>query len=122
MGVTALGITETDLAKRVGMSRTYLYRVLGGGRPGTKHLAKIAQELGSTVTWLTTGQGAAPSWCSGSPTNQVSLTVPPLSQAIAHLDAASRLVSLEDQRLPFGDVKAAIQLIEVAKTAVSRLG
>jgi hypothetical protein len=61
-GCESLGISLSELARRVGKSRQQLYMVLAGTTPGTGLWEPLARELSCDVTWLTTGRGPAPVW------------------------------------------------------------
>lgn len=56
------GIGTTALAERAGISRGTLWRLEAGQAPGiaAETLAAIAAELGVTVDYLLTGEGAGP--------------------------------------------------------------
>lgn len=55
-------LTQTALAKQLGVTQPTIAQILSGDRPGTKHLPRIAEAIGATVEWLTTGTGPKPSW------------------------------------------------------------
>ena len=40
------GMTQADLAKKIGCSRQYLHKILCGERSGTKYTELICEELG----------------------------------------------------------------------------
>ncbi len=40
------GMTQADLAKKIGCSRQYLHKILSGERSGTKYTEMICSELG----------------------------------------------------------------------------
>lgn len=44
------GITQSDMAKKLGVKRAYIYQVLHGMRPGNAIRDKIAKEVGFS-TW-----------------------------------------------------------------------
>ncbi len=57
----SLGLTQSDLAKRVGVVPRQIAAYEGGeARPRQKALENLAAALGSTTEWLTTGAGDGP--------------------------------------------------------------
>ena len=56
---TALGLSQPQLAKKVGAITYQAIQQLEAGG-GTKHLVAIARALGVTAEWLQDGQGPAP--------------------------------------------------------------
>lgn len=40
------GLTQADLANKIGCSRQYLHRILSGERSGMKYISLICDELG----------------------------------------------------------------------------
>jgi transcriptional regulator with XRE-family HTH domain len=64
----ALNIKQRELAERAGLpTRQLLTQIKSGERPGRKHVEALAGVMGSSVEWLTTGTGKAPSWASPRP-------------------------------------------------------
>jgi phage repressor protein C with HTH and peptisase S24 domain len=53
----ALGMTQTTLAKAVGVSQQAVMELESGRAKGTKHCAKFARALGQDPLWLETGDG-----------------------------------------------------------------
>ena len=47
------GISQSELARRVGVSQASIYRLASGDAYGSKHLHRIARELGTTPAYLT---------------------------------------------------------------------
>lgn len=45
-------LTQSELARRVGVSQASIYRLVAGDAYGSKHLHKIARELGTTPAYL----------------------------------------------------------------------
>ena len=58
----AKGFSNSALARSLATSPAVITRMMDGTQPGTKHLPKIAEILGCTVEWLTTGTGPMPTW------------------------------------------------------------
>ncbi|MFP1891093.1 LexA family protein [Lonsdalea quercina] len=57
----SLGLTQTDLAKRVGIVSRQIAAYEGGeARPRDKALQNLAAALGTTTEWLATGKGSGP--------------------------------------------------------------
>lgn len=52
------GLTQLELAKRVGVSAQTINFVENGRNKGTKHLLAIAKALGVSATWLDSGKGS----------------------------------------------------------------
>ena len=61
-GCSALGISQAELARRVGIEPTQLLDIFRSKTGRSKHLPKIAEVLDVPVVWLTSGLGAAPPW------------------------------------------------------------
>lgn len=47
------GLSQSELARRVGVSQASIYRLASGEAYGSKHLHRIARELGTTPAYLT---------------------------------------------------------------------
>lgn len=47
------GLSQNGLAKRIGISQASIAKITGGHSFGSKHLHRIARELGTTPAWLT---------------------------------------------------------------------
>ena len=47
-----VGISQSELARRIGMSQPTIYRLVHGQAYGTAHLHRIARELGTTPAYL----------------------------------------------------------------------
>src|SRR5450631_2809213 len=63
---TALGLSQPQLAKKVGgITYQAIQQLEAGG--GTKHLVGIARALGVTAEWLQDGHGPAPSRAASAP-------------------------------------------------------
>jgi phage repressor protein C with HTH and peptisase S24 domain len=63
--MNALGLSQSELARRVGISQASIYHLVSGGGQGSKHLHRIARELGTTSAYLEgdiddPAEGAAP--------------------------------------------------------------
>ena len=59
----ALGISQSELARRIGVSSQRFSQIRGGHGTGAKLVPKIAEALGVRVEWLTMGGIAhAPTW------------------------------------------------------------
>lgn len=57
----SLGLTQTDLAKKVGIVSRQIAAYEGGeARPRDKALQNLAAALGTTTEWLATGKGSGP--------------------------------------------------------------
>lgn len=57
----AIGLTQDELAKKVGIVRRQIAAYEGGeARPREKALANLAAALGTSISWLTTGKGDGP--------------------------------------------------------------
>lgn len=52
---TALGITEAELARRIGVTQTHIWRWKTAGGINSKWLVPLAAALGTTVDYLLTG-------------------------------------------------------------------
>lgn len=50
--LTAREISQSELARRVGVTQATIYKLLSGETQGSKHLHKIAHELGTTPAYL----------------------------------------------------------------------
>ncbi|MDR5800600.1 S24 family peptidase [Caballeronia sp. LZ001] len=53
-----LGLSQTELAKRAGVSQSTVANIEGGRNQGSKHLIDIAEALNVRVEWLNSGKGA----------------------------------------------------------------
>jgi phage repressor protein C with HTH and peptisase S24 domain len=76
--MNALQISQSELARRVGISQASIYHLVSGGGQGSKHLHRIARELETTVGYLegeTTdpAAGAAPTQSPGRAADQLDL-------------------------------------------------
>lgn len=61
MARNSLGLTQTELAKRVGIVSRQIAAYEGGeARPRDKALQNLAAALGTTTEWLATGKGSGP--------------------------------------------------------------
>lgn len=49
----ALGLSQAELARRVGVRQPTIFKLTSGGGYGSKHLHRIARELGTTPAYLT---------------------------------------------------------------------
>lgn len=49
----ALGLSQNGLAQRIGISQAAIAKITRGDSFGSKHLHRIARELGTTPAWLT---------------------------------------------------------------------
>ena len=63
--MNAAGLTQSELARRVGISQASIYHLVSGNGQGSKHLHRIARELGTTMAYLEAeiddpAEGAAP--------------------------------------------------------------
>lgn len=47
------GLSQSELARRVGISQSAIHKLVKGGGYGSKHLHRIARELGTTPAYLT---------------------------------------------------------------------
>lgn len=83
------GLSQSELARRVGISQSAIHKLASGGAYGSAHLHKIARELGTS-----------PAYLSGETDDPVEGAVPlPSAEAIAEqLD----LVPLEEVDLDYG--------------------
>jgi transcriptional regulator with XRE-family HTH domain len=61
-GLSALGRSQSDLARELGITRQRLSQMKAGERPGRKHLPGLAKAIGCSVEWLLNGTGERPSW------------------------------------------------------------
>ncbi len=50
--MNASAISQSELARRVGISQASIYHLVSGGGQGSKHLHRIARELGTTMAYL----------------------------------------------------------------------
>lgn len=50
--MTERGLSQSELARRVGVSQATIYKLLTGETYGSKHLHRIARELGTTPAYL----------------------------------------------------------------------
>lgn len=58
---SAIGLTQDELAKKVGIVRRQIAAYEGGeARPREKALVNLAAALGTSVSWLTSGKGDGP--------------------------------------------------------------
>ncbi|MBW0298493.1 hypothetical protein B4P00_20105 [Shewanella xiamenensis] len=58
---SAIGLTQEELAKKVGIVRRQIAAYEGGdAKPREQALNNLAAALGTTVTWLTSGEGTGP--------------------------------------------------------------
>lgn len=48
-----VGVSQSELGRRIGVSQSAIYHLARGGAQGSKHLHKIARELATTVAYLT---------------------------------------------------------------------
>lgn len=51
--MSELGISQSELARRVGVAQPTIYKLLRSSKKGSAHLHKIARELGTTPAYLT---------------------------------------------------------------------
>lgn len=51
--MAARGFSQAELARRVGIKQPTIFRLLHGQHYGTKHIHRIARELGTTPAYLT---------------------------------------------------------------------
>lgn len=51
--MTALGLSQAELARRVGVSQPSIYALIHRNKTGSKNLHLIARELGTTPAYLT---------------------------------------------------------------------
>lgn len=51
--MSELGLSQSELARRVGVTQTTIRKLATGGGYGSKYLHKIARELGTTPAYLT---------------------------------------------------------------------
>lgn len=49
----ARNLSQAELARRVGIAQTSIFKLLSGQSYGSRHLHKIARELGTTPAYLT---------------------------------------------------------------------
>ncbi len=64
--MNARGLSQSELARRVGLSQSSIYNLVSGKAYGSAHLHRIARELGTTAAYLDgetddASEGAAPS-------------------------------------------------------------
>jgi len=76
--MNALQISQSELARRVGISQASIYHLVSGGGQGSKHLHRIARELETTVGYLEgetadPAAGAAPTQSPGRAADQLDL-------------------------------------------------
>lgn len=92
-GIAALGLTQSHIAAKHGVSRTVLSNLCAGTvSGGRKWLRILADELQTTVPWLQNGTEPAPSWAAEAPPT-------PEVQALSEVHAAiSSLASRLDTR------------------------
>lgn len=63
LGIDAKGVGGAEIGRRAGFkNRSTISRIKSGELPGHKYLEPLAQVLGCSVEWLTTGTGPAPTW------------------------------------------------------------
>ena len=62
LGLQSQSKTAAQLAERLGFSRQNMQRFLTNETGNSKYWPAIAEELGCSVEWLTTGNGNAPDW------------------------------------------------------------
>ncbi|WP_054530330.1 S24 family peptidase [Erythrobacter sp. SG61-1L] len=48
----ALGLSQSELARRVGVSQTVIYKLVSGQSQGSKYIHRIASELGTSAEYL----------------------------------------------------------------------
>jgi transcriptional regulator with XRE-family HTH domain len=48
-----VGLSQAELARRIGISQQAISKLAAGGSYGSKHLHRIARELGTTPAYLT---------------------------------------------------------------------
>jgi phage repressor protein C with HTH and peptisase S24 domain len=63
--LAARGISQSELARRVGVSQSAIHKLASGNAYGSSHLHKIARELGTSAAYLTgetddSSEGAVP--------------------------------------------------------------
>ncbi len=46
-------LSQSELARRIGVTQATIHRLVSGGAYGTTHLHRIARELGTTAEYLT---------------------------------------------------------------------
>jgi len=59
----AAGITQKELAKRIGAAESSLINWKRGKIPKSEELYKLAQSFGCSMEWLLTGEEALPEGC-----------------------------------------------------------
>lgn len=51
--MSAMGISQSELARRVGVAQQTIYKLISGASRGSAHLHRIARELATTPAYLT---------------------------------------------------------------------
>lgn len=92
-GLTAKSMDASGLAEILGISKQFVSDIKSGKTPGRKHVPKIADALGCSVEWLTTGTGSPPMWWLGHQVGE--------AFASARLDPApAAVIEATDRELP----------------------
>lgn len=50
--MVSLGLSQAELARRVGISQPAIYQLIYKNKSGSRHLPQIARELGTTAAYL----------------------------------------------------------------------
>jgi transcriptional regulator with XRE-family HTH domain len=82
-------LSQSELARRVGVSQASIYRLVAGDAYGSKHIHRIARELGTTPAYLT-GETDDP--------NADAPPEPELTREEADLISNWRQLSVEDRK------------------------
>lgn len=90
----AKGLNQSELSRKIGASRQLISQIRCGERPGTARMPKIAEALGVTIEWLTTGSPAhAPEWAKREPIATPDPLAVTLREELAKARAANALLS-----------------------------
>jgi transcriptional regulator with XRE-family HTH domain len=50
--IIAGGLSQSELARRINVSQATIYKLVSGASYGSKHIHKVARELGTTAAYL----------------------------------------------------------------------
>ena len=83
-------LSQSELARRIGVTQATIHRLVSGGAYGTTHLHRIARELGTTADYLT-GEIDDPSEGAAPPAPKPNVQLVTMQVALPSEDALTRM-------------------------------